>query len=193
MFFTNCNPIEILIYCDDMHLIVGPKVIEKFNDVSIHCGHRLELQTKISGVPMPDVVWSKNDLQLKDKRFSFIQEGENYKLMLESMKQDDEGTYSAKATNPAGSVAVSAKVSVLQLPLIQMELSDVDVIEGEAAIFKVPIVAIPAPIISWLKGAEELKTSGNLKISFDDKLLLWRLKRLFLKTVISTQLLSKTL
>ena len=165
-----------------MHLIVGPKVIEKFNDMSIHCGHRLEMKTKISGVPKPDVFWFKNDTPLKEeKRFSLIEEGENYKLILESVKEEDVGMYSVKATNPAGSVAVSAQVSVLQLPMIQTELSDVDVIEGEVATFKVPIVAIPAPTISWLKGAEELKTGGNLKISFDDNFATLEIRKTVLK------------
>merc|ERR1712228_329528 len=100
-----------------LKIIAGPNVVEKFHDVTILSGDKLELSAKVSGVPNPEVSWFMNDRPIvQDKSNSLQNVGEQFSFMKESCSPDDDGVYKMNAVNAGGSVDISAKVTVLQAP-----------------------------------------------------------------------------
>ena len=112
--------------------------MEGFKDTTLLVGQKLELTSKITGIPAPEILWFKDGQQLKQsKKLLLTKELESYALTRDNISLEDEGTYTIKASNIGGSIEVSAKVTVLQPPQISNELDDAELIEGEPIKFQV--------------------------------------------------------
>ena len=129
-------------------------------------GQKLELTTNIKGIPSPDVTWLKDGKPITDtKGFSCHVEGETFSLIQDNVTINEDGAYTARASNVNGSVETTSKVVVLQPPLIQRELCDTDLVEGETITLEVPISGKPIPTASWYKDSVELKNNDRINLT----------------------------
>ena len=142
------------------------------------------LTAKISGIPFPDVTWLRDGKPLEEsKNLTFKREGEIFTFTYENISQADDGTYTIQAKNAGGAVEVTAKVTILQAPSVQKQLSDIDVIEGESARFKIPLSGIPLPSVSWFKDSVELKDNDNLKMVIKESIAYLEINKAILKDI----------
>merc|ERR1712131_426018 len=124
-----------------MNIHVAPKVIEGFQDLTLLVGQKLELKSKIGGIPSPEISWFKDGQRMKQsKNISLQSEAESHSLTHENISHFEEGTYVLKAGNVGGTVEVSAKLTVLQPPIMEKELSETELIEGESVKLQAHIV-----------------------------------------------------
>lgn len=72
---------------------------------------KIEIQT--SGFPKPEVTWSKNSKKIVEKRVSVHTEEKTSTISISSLVREDTATYTAKATNEAGSSSVDLHLRVI--------------------------------------------------------------------------------
>uniref|UniRef100_A0A0N4Z9L2 Roundabout homolog 1-like n=1 Tax=Parastrongyloides trichosuri TaxID=131310 RepID=A0A0N4Z9L2_PARTI len=96
-----------------------PKFIKKPLDVEIKAGETAYFECKTSGMPKPDVFWSKESQQdvtifqgktSSDGRMKVTNDGD---LLITDIRLDDEGNYICAAVNSAGSSKAEALLKVI--------------------------------------------------------------------------------
>ena len=93
-------------------LVVPPVISEIDGGTVVNQGDNLELVCRVTGTPIPEVIWLKDGNRLHatfDSRVSFPSPG-SLKIMY--MRRQDAGRYSCQAQSEAGSVSDSVDVSV---------------------------------------------------------------------------------
>jgi titin len=92
-----------------------PRFIIPLEDCTLFVGSTIELECKVTGVPMPTLKWSKDGRPLlEDGRFEWENKPEqgHYRLRIRDSNRNDEGTYRCVATNENGQASTKAFVKV---------------------------------------------------------------------------------
>ena len=141
-------------------------MIENFKDITVISGEKIELTAKISGVPPPNVTWSRNDQSHPlDESFKLQTNEEYFTMIKDNCLLNDDGTYKLTAVNEGGSIEITGRVTVLQAPQIKEEMKSPDVIQGNSVKLHVTFDGTPTPSVSWHKDSSEIGESDRVKIS----------------------------
>ncbi|XP_036769471.2 hemicentin-2 isoform X1 [Manis pentadactyla] len=121
----------------------------------------VELECQTSGVPTPQVEWTKDGqpVPLGDPHVQ-LQDGGQV-LRIPSSHLGDEGRYQCVAFSPAGQQAKDFQLRVHSSPTIwgSNETSEVAVMEGHPVRFLCEARGVPAPDITWFKDGAPLPPS----------------------------------
>ncbi|KAM9642204.1 hemicentin-2 [Trichechus inunguis] len=124
-------------------------------------GGEVELECWTSGVPMPQVEWTKDGqpILLEDPHVQLREDGQV--LRITSGHLGDEGQYQCVAFSPAGQQAKDFQLRVHTPPTIwgSNETSEVIVMEGHPARFLCEARGAPTPDITWFKDGVPLPIS----------------------------------
>lgn len=73
----------------------------------------MRLPAVVTGRPVPEVKWTKDDAE-PDKEHTVIErEGKNSSLSIKNALRTDHGIYQITGTNPSGTKSASVKVDVM--------------------------------------------------------------------------------
>ncbi|XP_053178575.1 hemicentin-1 [Scomber japonicus] len=153
----------------------GPQVFSTIE------GTPITLPCRASGVPTPEITWSKGGelLYLGGPAFSLDSDGS---LLITSPSGNETGEFICTATNAAGYASRKVQVTVYVRPRSgtnaggprgTTEPSKMSVIEGEDAILPCEVHSVPPPTISWAKERQLISPysprhtqlpSGSMKI-----------------------------
>lgn len=90
-----------------------PEFILKLRDRSAVEGSSVRLACRAMGTPEPGFQWYKDDKPISaGGRFDISQSVSGFTLVIKECQVDDSGEYKCEATNKAGSVSTSAKITV---------------------------------------------------------------------------------
>lgn len=79
----------------------------------VSAGRAARFSVQVSGIPKPQVSWSKDSLALTTSdTCKFFHDDEEYTLMLLKVFTEDAGTYSCEAKNEYGEATSSAPLTV---------------------------------------------------------------------------------
>ncbi|TKS74334.1 Hemicentin-1 Fibulin-6 [Collichthys lucidus] len=129
----------------------GPQV---FNTIE---GTSITLPCRASGIPTPDITWTKGGelLYLGGPAFSLDSDGS---LLITSPSGNETGEFICTATNAAGYASRKVQLTVYVRPRSNggggggsAEPTKMSVIEGEDAILPCEVRSVPPPTISWAK------------------------------------------
>jgi hypothetical protein len=117
--------VEVSMKAEKPKVDVGepPRFIIPLEDCVVTVGSPIELECKVTGVPMPSVKWSKDGRPLvEDGRFEWDNKPEqgHYRLRIRDAGRNDEGTYRCVATNDNGQASTKAFVRMdegMEVPL----------------------------------------------------------------------------
>ncbi|KAM7093056.1 hemicentin-2 [Molossus nigricans] len=126
-------------------------------------GAEVELECRASGVPTPQVEWTK-DRQPVLPGDPHVQLQENgQRLRISSSHLGDEGRYQCVAFSPAGQQAKDFQLRIHAPPTIRgsNETSEVAVMEGLPVRFLCEARGAPAPDITWFKDGAPLPPSAE--------------------------------
>ncbi|XP_075415669.1 hemicentin-2 [Tenrec ecaudatus] len=147
---------ELLVLIPPSVLGAGPA-----QQVLALAGGQVELECRTSGVPIPQVEWTKDGqpIVLGDPHIQ-LQEGGQL-LRITSSHLRDEGRYQCVAFSAAGQQAKDFQLRVYSRPTIwgSNETSEVAVMEGHPVRFLCEARGVPAPDITWLKDGTPLPIS----------------------------------
>lgn len=103
-------------------IAVKPEFIKELKDLEVKEGDPARLKCKLKADPAPAIEWLVDDDKIrKSNRIHFEFDGENATLFITTTYPEDEGEYTCKASNVAGSeltraeLIVNGKLSIVKL------------------------------------------------------------------------------
>ncbi|KAI1236572.1 hypothetical protein IHE44_0014825 [Lamprotornis superbus] len=129
-------------------------------EVSVIAGEDVTLPCEVRSLPPPIITWAK-DMQLISPfspRHTLLPSGS---MKIRETQVSDSGMYICVATNIAGNVTQSVKLSVHVPPRIQRGPRVLKVQAGQRVELPCSAQGIPAPSVSWFRGTSALPTDGG--------------------------------
>ena len=82
-------------------------------DIELVVGKAAKFEATVSGLPVPDIIWKKDDQPIEsDDRTTVEAKGNSKFLHFKKTQAEDIGSYSIVATNEAGTDSSSAHLRV---------------------------------------------------------------------------------
>ncbi|NXY61032.1 HMCN1 protein, partial [Callaeas wilsoni] len=129
-------------------------------EVSVIAGEDVTLPCEVRSLPPPIITWAK-EMQLISPfspRHTFLPSGS---MKISETQVSDSGMYICVATNIAGNVTQSVKLSVHVPPRIQRGPRVLKVQAGQRVELPCSAQGVPAPSISWFRGRSAVPTDGG--------------------------------
>ncbi|NWW37465.1 HMCN1 protein, partial [Panurus biarmicus] len=129
-------------------------------EVSVIAGEDVTLPCEVRSLPPPIITWAK-EMQLISPfspRHTFLPSGS---MKISETQVSDSGMYICVATNIAGNVTQSVKLSVHVPPRIQRGPPVVKVQAGQRVELPCSAQGVPAPLVSWFRGTGAVPTDGG--------------------------------
>uniref|UniRef100_A0A8D2NA96 Hemicentin 1 n=1 Tax=Zonotrichia albicollis TaxID=44394 RepID=A0A8D2NA96_ZONAL len=152
------------------HVVVKPRVSgpgdqqgnahDKPIEVSVIAGEDVTLPCEVRSLPPPIITWAK-EMQLISPfspRHTFLPSGS---MKISETQVSDSGMYVCVATNIAGNVTQSVKLSVHVPPRIQRGPRVLKVQVGQRVELPCSAQGVPAPSVSWLRGTSAVPPDGG--------------------------------
>uniref|UniRef100_A0A8C7H046 Myosin light chain kinase, smooth muscle n=2 Tax=Oncorhynchus kisutch TaxID=8019 RepID=A0A8C7H046_ONCKI len=157
----------------------------------VSLGGTARLDGKVRGYPEPQVTWSRNGKAVTaGERFVMEQSSRGtFSLVVHGVQEEDAGRYTCEAVNDAGSRQVTVEITIegntgkkSRLPSSMSTMESMPSIWGESppkfvtrpsrifvrlgqsGKFSAKITGRPQPLVTWLKGDEELHTSSHFNM-----------------------------
>lgn len=83
------------------------------NGVIIRAGETLRLPAFVTGRPVPELKWTKDEAEPDKERVVIETEGKNSILSIKNALRTDHGQYQITGTNPSGTKSASVRVDVM--------------------------------------------------------------------------------
>ncbi|XP_056668537.1 hemicentin-2 isoform X2 [Monodelphis domestica] len=133
-------------------------------EVSRLAGLEVELECRTSGVPLPQVEWTKDGQPVApgDPHIQLVEDGQVLKIP--SSHLGDAGHYQCVAFSPAGQQAKDFQLSIQTPPTIwgSNETGEVAVMEDHVVRLQCDARGVPTPAITWLKDGDPLHASPRV-------------------------------
>ncbi|NXL77816.1 HMCN1 protein, partial [Leptocoma aspasia] len=129
-------------------------------EVSVIAGEDVTLPCEVRSLPPPIITWAK-EMQLISPfslRHTFLPSGS---MKISETQVSDSGMYICVATNIAGNVTQSVKLSVHVPPRIQRGPRVLKVQAGQRVELPCSAQGVPAPLVSWFRGTSAVPTDGG--------------------------------
>ncbi|XP_043203260.1 obscurin-like isoform X2 [Amphibalanus amphitrite] len=131
-------------------------------------GGAIELDTHITGVPIPEITWTKNGVPIEaGPRVTLGYDSDKATLSIKPAETSDAGKYEITIKNKLGEKSSAVKVKINKIytvPQFAEKLMDVQQIPGLDAKFACRVTALPKPEVQWLFNDQPLKSSKKHKI-----------------------------
>ncbi|XP_054440698.1 hemicentin-2 [Pteronotus mesoamericanus] len=127
-------------------------------------GEEVELECRTSGVPMPQVEWTKDRQPVLPGDPHVQLQEDSQVLRIPNSHLGDEGRYQCVAFSPAGQQAKDFQLRIHTPPTIwgSNETSEVAAMEGHPVRFQCEARGVPAPDIAWFKDGAPLPPSPEV-------------------------------
>ncbi|NWV14212.1 HMCN1 protein, partial [Ptilonorhynchus violaceus] len=152
------------------HIIVKPRVSrpgdqqgnaqDKPIELSVIAGEDVTLPCEVRSLPPPIITWAK-EMQLISPfspRHTFLPSGS---MKISETQVSDSGMYICVATNIAGNVTQSVKLSVHVPPRIQRGPRVLKVQTRQRVELPCSAQGVPAPSVTWFRGRSAVPTDGG--------------------------------
>ncbi|NXO39218.1 HMCN1 protein, partial [Locustella ochotensis] len=129
-------------------------------EVSVIAGEDVTLPCEVRSLPPPIITWAK-EMQLISPfspRHTFLPSGS---MKISETQVSDSGMYICVATNIAGNVTQSVKLSVHVPPRIQRGPRVLKVQAGQRMELPCSAQGVPAPSVSWFRGTSAVPADGG--------------------------------
>ena len=131
----------------------------------------VKLQVRVSGRPLPEVNWLKNDepLQVSDS-LTLHSDGDRHTLSIQGPTPKDKGVYKCVASNDAGTATRSFDVNIegnpdWVMPSFQDHLARAFQISDDGDVtMEVKVAGNPFPEIEWTRDGEPIKESDRIHV-----------------------------
>ncbi|ELR46851.1 Hemicentin-2, partial [Bos mutus] len=153
----------------DLLVLIPPSVLgaEAAQEVVGLAGAGAELECRTSGVPTPQVEWTKDGqpVFLGEPHVQLQEDGQV--LRITNSHLGDEGWYQCVAFSPAGQQTKDFQLRIHAPPTIwgSNETSEVAVMEGHPVWFLCEARGVPTPDITWFKDGDPLVPSTEVVYS----------------------------
>ncbi|XP_026127118.1 striated muscle preferentially expressed protein kinase-like isoform X3 [Carassius auratus] len=146
----------------------GLAIIRPVRDVMVKAGETALFECHVIGPQDTDVDWLSDGKLIQpallDCKMHF--DGKRCRLLLNSVHEDDSGTYTCKLSTAKEELTSSAKLKVVASiePLFTRKLDVLEVIEGRNARFDCKVSGTPPPRVIWSHFDHPLEDSEDIRI-----------------------------
>lgn len=147
-----------------LNLYNSPSVNEQDPRVVVNVKQPLKLECAITGVPKPNVFWTRDDMRLNSSdKIKLDNKVDTYVLTIKEATVHDEGKYSVIAENSYGSVTTDLIVTVNSPPVFIENLKNVEVNVDKNENCELAVVydGKPKPEVTWQFGDRTLERSSS--------------------------------
>lgn len=145
-----------------------PSFTEELKDITIGLNKPIVLSCVVSGMPIPEITWYKNNQAFASKFLSY--ENRYAKFMIESTTEQSAGDYTCKAINEAGECVTNCKLTVEEKPMINVDEKFITQNLRVSSQYEVvaDFTGFPAPKISWFKDNMKVESNDNYTVETSD-------------------------
>ncbi|KAM4722858.1 hemicentin-1 [Rhinophrynus dorsalis] len=155
-----------------LHVHEVPVINGQSDYVEVVLGNPVSLSCEASGTPTPTITWQKEGVGIRSGRGYAILPNGNLNIV--KAMEDDAGTYTCIAQNPAGTAMRKIKLKVHVPPLIKPHQTEYIVAVDKAVTMLCEAHGSPAPEIRWYKdeatltklAGQRIVGTGALQIAF---------------------------
>ncbi|XP_034466386.1 striated muscle preferentially expressed protein kinase isoform X2 [Hippoglossus hippoglossus] len=137
-------------------------------DVAARAGESAKFECHVTGPLDVEVDWLSNGKLIQPALLNCKMhfDGKRCRLLLNSVHEDDSGTYTCKLSTAKEELTSSAtlKVTPSKEPLFTRKLDILEVIEGRTARFDCKVSGSPAPRVTWTHFETRVEESDNVRI-----------------------------
>lgn len=161
-----------------------PVFISQLSPAAVSAGETATFTIRVSGSPKPTVQWSHNGAVIQSSSvYRFIEEKEEYSLVISRVTAEYEGSYSCTATNRFGQVTCTSQLEVKKPdvsqaerwvekmfkvtgrpPTFTVQIQPARCSEGGEVSFTYRVDGDPVPDVRWFKGAFHIQPSRNCMV-----------------------------
>nr|CAI5864924.1 unnamed protein product [Callosobruchus analis] len=164
-----------------------PKFTKLLADVLVSEGDKVVLEGNVTGEPKPDIKWLLNNLPITDTQHFICSHDDdgNVKLEITTVRPEDKGVYTVKASNTHGDAKCFAQLIVKSLkppetveyeevkvpPEFKEKFQDKTAFEDTATKFECIVTGKPTPKVKWLFNGDAISgkdflisTSGDRQV-----------------------------
>ncbi|KAM5295481.1 hemicentin-1 isoform 3-T3 [Glossophaga mutica] len=133
-------------------------------EISVLAGEEVTLPCEVKSSPPPIITWAKENQLISpfSPRHTFLPSGS---MKITEARVSDSGMYLCVATNIAGNVTQSVKLSVHVSPKIQRGPKLMKVQVGQRVDLPCNAQGTPLPVITWFKGGSAVLVDGVQHVS----------------------------
>ncbi|XP_023820642.1 striated muscle preferentially expressed protein kinase isoform X4 [Oryzias latipes] len=143
-------------------------ITKELRDVAVRAGDSATFECHVTGPADVDVDWLSNGKLIQPALLNCKMhfDGKRCRLMLNSVHEDDSGTYVCKLSTAKEELISSANLTVTpsREPLFTRKLDILEVIEGRTARFDCKVSGSPAPRVTWMHFEARVEESDNIRI-----------------------------
>ena len=147
-------PLEGVLGVPTEEKALPPEITKRLQDLNVTEGDTARFEVEVTGNPKPDAHWATNNAEIMGNDETAMEtSGDTYRLIMKDVVPDDEGEYTFTATNKAGKVSCTAKLSVqekIQKPSFLEVLRNIEVTENKDVRLEVRVQGTE-PDIEWYK------------------------------------------
>ncbi|XP_035984095.1 striated muscle preferentially expressed protein kinase isoform X4 [Fundulus heteroclitus] len=144
------------------------RITRAVEDTAVKAGESAMFECHITGPPDVEVDWMSNGKLVQPALLNCKMhfDGKRCRLMLNSVHEDDSGTYTCKLSTAKEELTSSANLRVTpsREPLFTRKLDILEVIEGRTARFDCKVSGSPAPRVTWMHFETRMEESDNVRI-----------------------------
>nr|DBA18217.1 TPA: hypothetical protein GDO54_016492 [Pyxicephalus adspersus] len=139
-----------------------PKVLVEPKNVTFTKGLRIKLKCSATGFPVPQIVWTHNDMFLTySSRYVITEDGS---FIIKNAIEKDSGIYKCLAANSAGTDRQTSILVYIEAPVVTVVRKEMLIAVGTVANMECKATGIPEPHFEWYKGAVKLDTTSQISI-----------------------------
>ncbi|XP_055369100.1 striated muscle preferentially expressed protein kinase isoform X2 [Betta splendens] len=152
----------------DVQAHTALKITREVKDVAVRAGESAMFECHLTGPLDVDVDWLSNGKLVQPALLNCKMhfDGKRCRLLLNSVHEDDSGTYTCKLSTAKEELTSSANLRVTpsKEPLFTRKLDILEVTEGRAARFDCKVSGSPAPRVTWMHFEARVEESDNIRL-----------------------------
>ncbi|XP_018567720.1 obscurin isoform X4 [Anoplophora glabripennis] len=158
-------------------VFMPPSFTQRFTDLQQLPGRDAKFPCRVSGVPQPEVTWSKDGVPLRNTdKYHIKRDGDLCCLYVADCDESDVGVYTATATNREGQAECTATLDVvkeikspqkIEPPVFLKRIGDTELFKAMTAKFTACASGIPEPNVEWFHNDQKIFPSTRIKMDKD--------------------------
>lgn len=143
----------------------APKFTQPLEETQATVGGTATLKCRLNATAKPNIEWTRNGRPVvESRRVQMESDGELCSLVISDVRPEDSGEYQCVAKNKIGTASCRTRLVVSESaskPEFKAKMKDVEILEGDEAVFKVSVSAKPTPEVQWYLRKMPIKNEGK--------------------------------
>lgn len=151
-----------------------PNFLSRFSDLQVLPGLDAKFPARVTGIPKPDIIWSRNEKPIhNNEKYTIKYDGDTCVLYVKNCTPEDAGLFSCSARNREGEDSCDARLEIVdkvaekdkaEPPSFLKKIVNSEVIHGMKAKFTACVSGFPLPEIEWYKNGNRLYGGDRFKL-----------------------------